>query len=208
MDQSGELFDPKKLIRGLQSLHLEEFRDRQDLKRSLQNAFEYRVMGHIIVRNLTKWTLTNPQLFIKRGRVTHQPQNIEPGSQIQIITTKDDWWVRGCVGWIAWDIKSYQAMVMWNIPFDHEANKLAVGLKDMTSQRTSTWNYESVYKKPHRDNNLCMEESSSVIPSYQNGPLYIQGTMTPNQHSEIEITICPMRREDIAENLREKLRGV
>lgn len=199
--------DPKRFIERIELLQLVEFRENEDLKRSLRIALEYRVMGHIIVRNLTKWTLTNPNYYIKRGKFTSQPVTIKPGSQSQIVTNKTDWSVHGSCGWITWDIETYQVIVMWNIPFDFEPNKLAVGLKQNSNPQPSTWHYTSVYSTPFRDENLVMNVCPNARPRYQKGPLYIQGTMTPNQHSEMEITICPLRREDIAENLEERLNG-
>lgn len=203
-DQNAGQDLPAALINKVNELDI--FKPAKNLNKSIEKAKAYWVMAHMTVRNFTKWPLTNPQYFIRRGKFTHQPLDIQPGSQSEIITNKTDYAWFGCAGVMSWDIGTKQVMIFWNIPFERnvQGNKLGVGIKD-TLGHSPKYMFKEI--RSNKANYCSIERCSrggKAIASYKLGGLHIHGEMDASRKPELMIYISAEKEEDYAENLRER----
>lgn len=172
---------------------------------------EYRVTMQTKVKNLTRWPLLNPQSFVKRGKLAHQPMVIPAGGLGQILMHKTDLSWFGCVGAISWDVKvderengnAHQVVAYYHSPWGRgpQGNWLGVGI-------TEPSDIEILFKEMSsgtlaRDYFVMRECAIEDKVLYPRREISVEGKMIDALHSTFELVLYPAMVENIAPNLRD-----
>lgn len=183
--------------------------DFNSLKRPAMKAKqEYVVTMNMKVKNLTKWDLTNPQSFVKRGKLAHQPLAVPAGSLGQMLMHKTDLSWFGCIGAISWDVRNDEAekqvVVFYHSPWGRgpQGNHLGVGITESSNNNIGVLFEEMsnrITAKEYFDVKKCGTETSVKWPR---GNISVEGSLTDERHSTFTIVLYPANTEDIAPSLK------
>ena len=169
---------------------------------------KYRVVAGLEVSNATKHRLISEGCYIHYGRIRVPPRSINPGTKETFIGQKTGYVACGTSGVTAWKIgtTNLRLYVLWSAPFnfDFYDNKLAIAV---TSDNLGL--AKGTFRKMYSESpNGCVRgaycrESIPISTVDHARQFRAEGIMGSTHKCMIQVTLLPLKRDNVASSLRE-----
>ncbi|XP_070191308.1 tereporin-Ca1-like isoform X2 [Littorina saxatilis] len=172
----------------------------------------YRVTAGIEVENWTKFPLSDASATMKGGVLSVAPYSIMPASRQALVGRKTWGTATGSYGTVSWRIahSNQRLVVMWSAPFNfnHYSNWLGVGIAKAGSHPNGdSWFDQMYYYESNGVLNFRRKDFYNDVRSvkHRDTTFEVEGIMCSDHKALAKVIFKPVREEDLAPSIREKL---